>query len=621
MHLTSRSYKLICMILDSRGPVRIKDIARELQVSERTVKYDLESARSWLQQHQIQLHSQPNKGIWMDEDTHSLNRLQSLLMNAEGVDIFLHPQERMQHLLLVLLLQDGPVKINDLAGKLNVSRNTVVTDLSLAESFLGNWNVNVERGRSGIQLTATEINRRLVLENILQEILGGSSMFDLVQGIIQGDEVPLQVARVMEKLRLSHNDIRSLFQSVKTMAEKSEKHSGIGFTDRAIIGTCIRLWIAIQRLRSHHEVVMESKEILALKKLEIFNIYEAIFADLSDRLGVNITDHEACFICRHAIRIIRPIAKNGLNNDFYSFTLELISRVSLRTQIQFRHDTQLTEHLLVHLTEKLSKYQHDAADPNPLISDIIRSDPDMFQAVKQACHEVFSKLDVHFADSDIGYIALHFLASLKRMQDMREFKALVVCGTGRGTSQFLKTILEQEIRHLKVIGCCSALGLENRIQSLRPDLVISVVNVKARVPVVVVNSIPGKEDLASIRNVITKLRSNPIREKTAISLPANPSAMEQFTEEVICKGFELSREILSEMGDYLNDQSAEALSLHLMLMVNRVACGTTYDVASVDYGSNSEPIATIRAKLERILREKNWVLPESEINSILCYFI
>lgn len=135
MHLTSRSYKLICMILDSRGPVRIKDIARELQVSERTVKYDLESARSWLQQHQIQLHSQPNKGIWMDEDTHSLNRLQSLLMNAEGVDIFLHPQERMQHLLLVLLLQDGPVKINDLAGKLNVSRNTVVTDLSPQKAF------------------------------------------------------------------------------------------------------------------------------------------------------------------------------------------------------------------------------------------------------------------------------------------------------------------------------------------------------------------------------------------------------------------------------------------------------------------------------------------------------
>lgn len=623
MHLTSRSYQLICMILESRGPVRIKELARELQVSERTVKYDLESVRSWLQQHQVQLQSQPNKGIWIDKDIHDPNRLQNLLMNPERVDLLLHPQERMQQLLLVLLLRDDPIKIKDLAKKLNVSRNTVVTDLSMAESFLENWNVIVERSRSGIQLTATEINRRLVLENILQEILSGRYMFEIVQGIIQGNEVPLKVAWVMEKFRLSHQDIRSLFQAVKEMAEKSEKHAGMGFTDQAIIGTCIRLWIAIHRLRSHRSVLLEANEIVGLKKLQLFRVYEEILADLSKQLGVvEMTEHEVSFICWHGIRLIQPIGKNGTLSDFYSFTLELISQVSLQTHIEFRGDVHLKEHLLVHLTEKLSKYQPDVADPNPLISDIIRSDPDMFQAVKQACHEVFSKLGIHFADSDIGYIALHFLASLKRMQDKREFKALVVCGTGRGTSQFLKTILEHEIRHLQVIGCCSALGLENQLQSLNPDLLISVVQVKAKVPVVVVHSIPTPEDLDSIQKVITQLRSHPLRKKTSLSLPSPPSSMEEFTEEVICKGFELSREILSEMKEDLNEQRAEALTLHLMLMANRVACGSTYDVAGVeDSPLTAEPIATLRDKLMRILREKNFVLPESEINSILCYFM
>jgi mannitol operon transcriptional antiterminator len=619
MLLTSRSHKLICMILDSQEPVRIKDIARELQVSERTVKYDLETVRSWLQRHNIELQSQPHKGIWI-EDTGIRNRLYSLLNDGQGIEVFLHPQERVKHLMLELLLQDSPMKINDLAGKLHVSRNTAISDLSMAENLLGNWNVYVERSRFGVQAVATEINRRLALENIIQGLFSGNDMFNLVEGIIQGSDIPLPVGRTMEKLRLSRDDIHAIFQAVKSMVNTCEKGNGVHFTDRMIIGIYIRLCIVIQRLRSNHEVVLESNEILSVKKLKIFSVLQEVLNDLSVRLGVNITDHEACFISQHMIGMILPATNEG-TGDYYSLTVELISQVSGRTAIHFRDDALLFEHLLAHMTEKLTKYRHGVVDPNPLISDIIRSYPDLFHIVKQVCQDMFCKMNVHFSDSDIGYIVMHFLASLKRMQEMTKCKALVVCGTGRGTAQFLKIILEHEIRHLKIVGCCSVAGLERQIQLHKPDLVISVVNVQASVPIVVVNSIPNRQDLDSVREVITELRSRQNQKVTVDSPPSDLSSLEQFTQEVICKGFDLSRTILSEMKDYLSDQRAEGLALHLMLMVSRLAFGSAYDDNSVNHEWTSEPMTVIREKLMHIFREKNLVIPESEIHAILCYFL
>ncbi|MBA4493904.1 BglG family transcription antiterminator [Paenactinomyces guangxiensis] len=620
MLITSRSHKMLCMILNSQEPIRIKDIARELQVSERTVKYDLESVRSWLNSHQIELHSKPNKGIWIGGEPATRHNLQRILEKSGETNVFLQPQERVKYLMLELLLQDRFIKMDELAVNLNVSRNTLVSDLSVAESLLKDWNVNVERSRLGIRLAATEIFRRAALENTVQEMLTGSEMFDIVRAIIQGSDIPLQVRRVMKKFRLSRYDLKSIFQVVKSIAEQSEKEARIDFTDRMVIGIFIRLCIVVQRLRLHQEIVYKKDEFLEIKESDLFGIFKENLARLSVLLDLQVTDHETCFICRHTMRGFTSLTQLG-QRDFYTLTLELIAQVSVQMKVAFAEDALLIKHLLAHMTEKLSKYQCGVADPNPLISDIIRSYPDIFKIVKKACHDVFGERKIHFADPDIGYIVLHFLASIRRKEEVKKCRALVVCGTGRGTAQFLQTILEQEIRHLKVIGCCSAIGLESQIQSQRPDLVISVVDVEASIPVVVVNSIPTKQDFTFIEETITELRSNhhlqPAVDQNFMNLPA----MERFTQEVICKGFDLSRTIRSEMREYLSDQRAEGLALHLMLMVNRMAFGALYDGTGANHEWKTEPMATIRAKLIRILQEKKLDVPESEINAILCYFV
>jgi len=73
------SHALLKVILDSPYPLKIKDAARDFQVSERTVKYDLESVRQWLKERNVVLHSQPSKGLWIDEDQEQRSALREKL--------------------------------------------------------------------------------------------------------------------------------------------------------------------------------------------------------------------------------------------------------------------------------------------------------------------------------------------------------------------------------------------------------------------------------------------------------------------------------------------------------------------------------------------------------------
>lgn len=65
------------------------------------------------------------------------------------------------------------------------------------------------------------------------------------------------------------------------------------------------------------------------------------------------------------------------------------------------------------------------------------------------------KINVFLTDPNLAYIVLHFQAAYERRNGRTRFRAIVVCGTGRGTARLLKTRLENEIKSLSVLGYCN----------------------------------------------------------------------------------------------------------------------------------------------------------------------
>ena len=54
--------------------------------------------------------------------------------------------------------------------------------------------------------------------------------------------------------------------------------------------------------------------------------------------------------------------------------------------------------------------------------------------------------------NEIAYIALHFMAAKERYKEQRKYNVLVICATGYGSAQMLKSRIENELGNLILIA-------------------------------------------------------------------------------------------------------------------------------------------------------------------------
>lgn len=635
MQLTSRSHAFLKVILDSAHPLKIKDVAREFQVSERTIKYDLENIRHWLKEHHVTLHSQPNKGIWISEAEEVRQGLRDKLYGQGSRDLFLHQKERAKHLSLILLLSDGYQRLHDLADHVGVSRNTVVADVKEAERLLAGWHLElVTKQRYGIRVEGSERQKRYALESLFHDLLDGAAMYRLVQGVLPEHVLVAGAGPLLERWLVSQGELGEVTRMTKTLVEQLDKT----LTDRSLISMMIRLSIVILRVKSGHYVPADEADVAEAAQWSECSLFSREVHRLCRRLGIEMPEHEIAYAClpllaTEQVRVKTRATRQPL--DIYQAARELTKAVGTLVQAPLLDDPELGEHLFAHLNDRLTRYLQGVLYPNPLTEEIRRSYARMFDAVKRACEDVFWPQGIYLLDADIAYLVLHFQAGYDRWLEQKKARALVVCGTGRGTSRFLKTHLEGEVRALRVVGLCSSTEVEKYLASRKVDVIISVVPLKTEVPLVIVNPLPTRQDISRIHACLETLQLGgepaALQQETnnanswlpLLGTDLNPRdvpLVERLSQDVICKGYEISQNLIAAFREHLTDQAANGLMLHVLLMVNRLAFGSPYEEWDANGGEENGPYAGWRARVNAIMQEAQISVPQSEVTAILRYF-
>lgn len=591
----------------------------------------------------VQLESKPNLGIWLAGDRTAITKIRSMLDNEAGVALLLNQEERSKYIALELLIHEKFITINLLAEKMGVSRNTVVADMQRVERLLQNWRIEMERKvHYGICAVSSEVNRRLALEYVVQSFLNSNEMSYILHSIAREYEFPSRVGKVITTFLLEKDQLKIVCQAIGRIAANIKKVGEQYLSDRMLIGTLIRFCVVIQRIKTNNGLTaFDTTVAIKAKEHPFYSIFSEECAALAKHLGIEISDTEIGFVWLQSLG--NGMYHNEFHHDGYKqpvvtgITAKIISKVSQRLKVTYTDDTELFDSLLAHLTDKLAKYEYGVIDPNPLVAEVIQSYPEMFRCVKEVCSEVFAEISVFLTDPDLAYIVLHFQAAYERRYGRSQFRAIVVCGTGRGTARLLKTRLENEIKSLSVLGYCSVLEIEQVLKMQPIDLVISVLPINTDCPLVVVNSILTQRDIVAIHEVLKKISGTQleynqetpekkhdfseafmlmIRNIHVTELPF----VESISQDIISKGFQLGMLITTEFKEYLSEQAAAGLMLHCLLMVNRLAFGSPY----VDFNYSDQPeskrLAELRCKLINVLGEEYRSIPKSEISAMLRYF-
>jgi mannitol operon transcriptional antiterminator len=150
---------------------------------------------------------------------------------------------------------------------------------------------------------------------------------------------------------------------------------------------------------------------------------------------------------------------------------KLIKLCEQQLKVAFSQDPSLFEGLLMHIVPTLYRITNQKVIHNPLLMDIQENYKHLYDVIKDAASEVFPAIRI--PDDEIGYLVLHFGASMERNGWQRHiYRVLVVCLTGIGTSKMLASRINREFSEIKIVGNLSWSEAE-RIPKTDYDLIIS----------------------------------------------------------------------------------------------------------------------------------------------------
>lgn len=609
--LSDRELKIAINLLEERKPIKIKDLSLKFEVSTRTIKYDLDLVRDWFKAQNIVVHSQPNKGLWIDCEETERNRALGEIIGNERRNQNPDQNFRIKRIIVAMLLQNDYLTATDLAERLQVSRNTILSDMNLVGEYTTPWMIQLERARRcGYKLNGEEFHQRLLLEHIIYSDLTNYEIYQIMTRISNHEtdsrQEPLLDGALLSVYKVAEKQLSDLYEPAVTQL----------FHQSDLITLLIRISVSVTRLSMGQAL----RGYRVLKKRHdqndianfILSFMEKVFAELE----LPLLENEFLYLSGE-------IDKGFKGMDLIQATNGIIETVSVKEGVDYKRDPKLFSNLFAHLSLRLQRGMFNIAENNPFAEEIKRNHPALFESILEACQKHLGLSVMASQDAFASLIALHFLTSFENTFSKRKkVRALYVCSTGRGVARLIKNRVGKEIHDINLVAYCSIMEVEKLCGKEKVDLIISVFPIKSEIPVILVDAIPTKRDIEAIQEKVSEFINKQPHHPPLLFEDADliNEESENLSQEIILKGFEVLHDILSAFKEDIEETRKQALQLHIFLMVHRCYFDKQYD----DFLFSNHPITEknkrdLRA-IREILEEKELNVHESELIALLQYF-
>ncbi|MGG4501430.1 BglG family transcription antiterminator [Paenibacillus polymyxa] len=469
MNITKRQSDIVEYLLEQPHEVTAGEIAEKINVSTRTVHRELGAVECWLAAHEVKLEKKSGIGIYVDAGPTQLASLREQLLHTKSDEY--SAEERKIVVLCMLLDTQEPIKLLALASDLKVTVTTVSHDLDELRGWIADRGLVLVRRRGyGVEITGREIDKRRAISELALEYLDESALFS-------GREELRPVTRVTEKLleMMGRENLLTVENALWQPHDQWLKN----MVESKYMELLIQICVSLARLRLGYVVdhraslpysKTDSEENIMLRTAMV----ERICAELSAALAIDFPDQERSYF-RLLFRDAEDHSTRLLPLDdlvLLELVHELIRRVETEIGTPLAEDRILREGLIAHMAPVLKRLREGKSIRNPLLQQIRKDYGSLFDSVKKAAADM---TEMEVPDEEIGFLVMHFGASLERLRQLqREVRAIVVCTSGIGSSRLLATRLAKELPQIKIVDRASWYEA-TRIPKEDYDLIISTV--------------------------------------------------------------------------------------------------------------------------------------------------
>ena len=495
--LDSRVVRIVRWLLDQEKPRSTSDLAANLVLSERAVRYRLSAVQNFLASHGADLVRRRGSGLEIVADDDARKTINEDLEARVSPPRVYTPDER-GHLLLDTLLWAYPetTSLERLNEDLEVSKTSARRDLRRSEPWLDRMNLPVLRKPGhGIALDASEHQVRRGLVQLLLEAVPGDVLEELTTGPV--DDASLLRIRVPLGLR---ERLESL-----AVYECAEAIRSSPLRDDLALGNselCFTLHLAISesRLRDEHPIDLEPDVVLSRMEHPISDLARQLTDTLCEVKGCSpFPDEEVADLVDRLLGFQALLSATSSDSDTDRLVTEMLAIATARLDVDLTNDDELRESLTLHLLRVDVRVRHRLPVHNPLVEELAERYPKVHAVAGDLAVAVDEHLGTEISEAEIGFLTMYLAGAVEREESRSSKRAMVVCPDGQPTAWVLVSRLQAEFPEIAFADVQSASSDDND----HYDLVISTAPlVMDDVKVVVVTPLLSASDVETVREAL-----------------------------------------------------------------------------------------------------------------------
>lgn len=472
--LNKRQVSIIDFLKNSSEWTTIENIAKVFDVSERTIRNDLNCIKTLLKDSNANLERKPKLGVKL------------IIKNGESIDYILNgyknklhsPEERALMIALILMIRENAT-IEELSEYIEVSRNTLVNDLKLVEAKLKEFDISISKRSYHGTFIKEDNDEKL-----------GDAFLKLYSSLSEGQD------RKAYKWLYKYSNINE--EDIKSIIESVEEEKNIQYTEESLEELEIILLFTLSRALNTQEIDIdintynEDSEFKTLK-----NSIEKV---INKKIHSNKIDY--------LLKIFRgaKIAK-GFNikkeAKINKITSEVLAELCTMLNIEIDSDAEFIRQMQLHLEIAIYRVQNNLAINNPLLEEIKYKMSFIYGITEEILSKKKDIIGVEFPEAEIAYMAMYF-GTIFEKYAKGNFSAnvLVVCNGGLATSSLLQSRMNLMIPEIKIQSICRLKDVDDYLNE-EIDFIVSTVPLKIEdYKVIQVNPLLESGDSQKIKSEI-----------------------------------------------------------------------------------------------------------------------
>ena len=466
--LNERCILILKMLLLNDGYMPLQEIAEDTNVSKRSIYNDIYGINEWLKEKNTPaLEIVRGRGVQLPLASRA--KIEKLLEEErlKSEHIF-SPTQRVKVLMCYIIYSKQPLYVNHLMEYFRISRNTIFGDLRVVSSRLKEHDLELwYDSKSGYKVVGDMVRIRALFTLIFNDL----------KGLFENGNLTF----------IDKEEVFGYFQKLKSI----EKALGIEYVEGKLLSLGVLL-----------SVIYMGREPLHLPGLKREEISETKEYKLIDQHFFDLPEEERFYLCLHMLGtrlafVDEEMFDLSVNPAIHQLSISLVSEFERIACVSFEDRKELERALYTHISTSMYRYQHGVQIEDGMSEDIIREYPNLFEITKVVTKKLEQMIGLPIVDGEVALLALHFGSRLTRGESSaNQLRILIVCINGISTGNMLKQEIQQLLPRAVIVGVISKMEMLGGQEKY--DLIISTVNIKSQVPVIVVRPILTNKDREQI---------------------------------------------------------------------------------------------------------------------------